>query len=72
LIAKKLLPATVALFALSLAGCAVRGHSVAVPGCKDAYAAVPDGCYAQKFADRVEVRCHDSNNTYFCGKKLKQ
>jgi hypothetical protein len=62
-----------ALLTLALAGCAARkARSVSVPGCQDAYAAIPAGCYAQKFSDRVEVRCPQITNTYFCHRAPKR
>lgn len=51
---------------LSISGCAVakHGHATLIPGCRDAYVYVPDGCYEQHLPDRVEVRCPNSTTKY--------
>jgi hypothetical protein len=54
--------------ALTMAGCGVsRKRAIApVPGCSAAQVYIGPGCYAQRFADRLEVRCTNKTVTYSC------
>jgi hypothetical protein len=50
---------------MSFSGCGARNVRAAVPGC-GGQAYVPSGCYAQTFADHLEVRCGKNAVSYWC------
>lgn len=59
--------AMLAMMGVSMSGCAAHNYRAAVPGCK-AWAYVPKDCYAQSFADHLEVRCADKTTNFRCDK----